>query len=243
MSNGRFVWRELVVPSPATGFYAGLFGWEAHTMDMGMPYTMFRLGKEDVGGSVAPQMEGVPPFWLDYITVLDLDVAAATITRLGGKVLTDPMAVPGVGRFFVATDPAGAVFAPFVGENPGSTPDVRPPVGTFCWSQLMTSTLEKSAAFYAEVFGWTPVPMGPMIVFTQGEQQRASAAPYPEEPMPDMWLKYVAVTDCDASWEKALALGAAPIKAPTDIPGMGRFAVFADPTGAVLALWTQTGTM
>jgi predicted enzyme related to lactoylglutathione lyase len=246
MSAGRFVWRELVVASPAASFYASLFGWSTKSVPMGdMTYTLFRHATldEDVGGSVAPQMKDVPPFWLDYITVDDLDRAAATIARLGGKVLSPTIDAPGVGRFFIAADPAGAVFAPFLSATPGATPDRNPPVGTFCWSQLMTSNLDRSVPFYCEVFGWTPMPTGPMTVFAQGEHQRASAAPYPDAPMPDMWLKYVAVSNCDASWESALKLGAAPIKAPTDIPGLGRFAVLADPTGAVFALWTHTGSM
>jgi hypothetical protein len=245
MSAGRFVWRELVAASPATAFYADLFGWTSSTSDMGgMAYTLFRhpgLG-EDVGGSIAPQMAEVPPHWLDYVTVTDLDAAAATITRLGGKVLTPMLEAGGVGRFFVAQDPAGAVFAPFLSATPGATPDRTPPAGTFCWSTLMTNHLDRVVPFYAEVFGWTAAPMGPMVVFSDGKTSRASAQAYPPgAPMPDAWLKYVAVDDTDAMFTKAVGLGAKAIVPPSDVPGLGRFAVLADPSGAVFALWKHTG--
>ena len=60
MSAGRFVWRELVVASPAASFYASLFGWSTKSVPMGdMTYTLFRHATldEDVGGSVAPQID------------------------------------------------------------------------------------------------------------------------------------------------------------------------------------------
>jgi predicted enzyme related to lactoylglutathione lyase len=49
------------------------------------------------------------------------------------------------------------------------------------------------------------------------------------------WLPYVSVTDCDATAERAKALGAQPLVPPKDIPDVGRFTVLMDPTGAVIA--------
>ena len=57
--------------------------------------------------------------------------------------------------------------------------------------------------------------------------------------VPDHWLKYVAVEDTDAAWNKAGQLGATQLAPPMDVPGMGRFAVLADPSGATFALWTH----
>ena len=61
--------------------------------------------------------------------------------------------------------------------------------------------------------------------------------------MPDMvpaevpahWLVYFGVDDTDASVSKATELGATTLVAPTDIPP-GRFAVLADPDGAIFAV-------
>jgi hypothetical protein len=53
--------------------------------------------------------------------------------------------------------------------------------------------------------------------------------------MPPHWLVYFAVSDCDATVDKAKELGGAVFVPPTDIPP-GRFAVLADPQGAMLAV-------
>lgn len=242
MSAGRFVWRELVSPHIATDFYTQLFGWTAKEVDMGgMAYTLFHdptLG-EDVAGAMKPMMEGVPPHWFCYVTVTDLEAAKAAILAQGGAVLTPTMAAEGVGTWFVAQDRAGATFAPFIGAQPGSTPDRRPPLGTFCWSELMTNDLDRAVPFYTAVFGWSAAPMGPVTVLSTGEVQRASVHPYPPGTtgMPDQWLNYVAVADTDAAFAKAVALGARVIVPPSDMGEMGRFAVITDPGGAGLALW------
>lgn len=243
---GRFVWRELVTPAldPSRAFYTGLFGWSGATMDMGgAPYTMFQAGETQVGGMMAPMMDGVPPHWLDYITTGDVDADRARVVALGGTAITEAMDIPGVGRFAVVQDPAGAVFALFRSLTPGATPDPeRPADHTFCWSQLMSTDVERVVPFYCELFGWTAEAMGDMVVFSRDGRSRASAMAAQMD-MPSHWLSYVAVEDCDAAFAKASTLGAKAYVGPTDLPGMGRFAVLADPGGAVVALWKDAGAM
>jgi hypothetical protein len=61
------------------------------------------------------------------------------------------------------------------------------------------------------------------------------------EAPPPMWLPYVAVDDCDQAVERAQQLGARAVPMPpTDIPGVGRFAVLLDPFGAALAVIKPT---
>ena len=237
---GHFVWRELVTPDPAatTAFYAKLFGWTAESMDMGMPYTILKHGEEQVAGATAPAMDGVPPHWLDYISVDDVDAAAGRVQSHGGQVVAPAMDIP-VGRFAVCQDPSGAAFALFKSADPGEPPAGTPPAGTFCWSQLMSADPSAVAPFYAKVFGWKPVPQdNGQIWFMDGKAARASAMPK-QAGVPDHWLKYVAVEDTDAAWNKAGQLGATQLAPPMDVPGMGRFAVLADPSGATFALWTH----
>ena len=47
----------------------------------------------------------------------------------------------------------------------------------------------------------------------------------------------VAAADVDASLEQATGLGATTITEPMDIPTVGRMAIIADPTGAVVGLY------
>ena len=56
--------------------------------------------------------------------------------------------------------------------------------------------------------------------------------------LPSMWLPYVAVDDCDATARQAAALGGEVLAAPVDVPGVGRYAVLADPLGAAIAVIT-----
>lgn len=239
-TTGRFVWRELITPAleASRTFYSQLFDWAPATVDMGgpTPYTLFNAGAEQAAGMMAPMMPNVPPFWLDYITVEDVDAARAQVLALGGTAITEPMDIPNIGRFAIVQDPAGGTFAIFRGATPGATPDRTPTNHTFCWSQLMSTNLDRAVPFYAGLFGWDPQPMGDMVVFNRNGKAVASAMTA-QMGMPSHWLAYVAVEDCDASAAKAERLGAKTYMAPTTMPGMGRFSVHADPGGAVIALW------
>ena len=48
---------------------------------------------------------------------------------------------------------------------------------------------------------------------------------------------YVATDDVDASVERATSTGATTVTEPMDIPTVGRMAIVADPTGAVIGLY------
>jgi predicted enzyme related to lactoylglutathione lyase len=55
---------------------------------------------------------------------------------------------------------------------------------------------------------------------------------------PPHWLVYVGTSNVDATCAQAQGLGARVVKAPADIPNVGRFAVLSDPQGATFALFT-----
>jgi predicted enzyme related to lactoylglutathione lyase len=73
-------------------------------------YTLFLVNGEMVGGSVAPQMPGVPNHWHVYFAVSGADAAVAKAAELGGSVLAEPFDTP-VGRMAVLSDPQGAAFS------------------------------------------------------------------------------------------------------------------------------------
>jgi predicted enzyme related to lactoylglutathione lyase len=60
----------------------------------------------------------------------------------------------------------------------------------------------------------------------------------PGSPAPPHWLAYIAVPDTDAAARQAASLGGRVYHGPEDIPNVGRFAIMADPQGAVFALFT-----
>jgi predicted enzyme related to lactoylglutathione lyase len=58
-----------------------------------------------------------------------------------------------------------------------------------------------------------------------------------DDQTPTMWTAYVRVPNIDATLARAAQLGGKVIVPKSPIPGMGHFAIFADPTGAVLGLF------
>jgi predicted enzyme related to lactoylglutathione lyase len=116
---GFFSWHELNTTDykSAWKFYSELFDWK-HTssMDMGQDmgqYWMFGLDAQNsLGGmsDVAKQMK-MPPHWLHYVTVEDIDAAVERTQKHGGKLLNGPMDVPGGDKIAQCMDPQGALFA------------------------------------------------------------------------------------------------------------------------------------
>jgi predicted enzyme related to lactoylglutathione lyase len=84
-------------------------------MDMGPmgKYYMFGRGLASLGGMMTktPDMASMPNAWMVYFRVPDVDAAVDRIKSKGGKVLNDPMEVPGGDRILQAMDPQGAAFA------------------------------------------------------------------------------------------------------------------------------------
>ncbi len=120
--------------------------------------------------------------------------------------------------------------------------------GRPCWYDLMTPDTGGSQAFYTETFNWKTMPWeGPMdytMLLVQGmEGPFGGLMELPVEAAqmgaPPHWLCYFNVDDTDASVAKVAELGGAVYRAPMDIPEVGRFAVVADPQGAVFALFTS----
>ena len=89
-------------------------GWTTpDAMDMGEmgTYQLFAAGGDAIGGMFTKPADVPHPFWLYYFNVGDIDAAAQRVTGNGGKVLMEPMEVPGGSWVLQATDPQGAMFA------------------------------------------------------------------------------------------------------------------------------------
>ncbi|MBZ9675807.1 VOC family protein [Mesorhizobium sp. ES1-1] len=121
----------------------------------------------------------------------------------------------------------------------------------FFWYELMTSDLDAAEAFYTAVIGWKAEPfnqapgMPRYIVVNSAEGGVGGLMTMPEGPasagMPPAWLGYIKTSDADASTEALVAAGGAVHREPSDIPGVGRFAVVADPQGATFMFLQPNG--
>ncbi len=118
--------------------------------------------------------------------------------------------------------------------------------GRFVWHELMTTDTKRATAFYAKVIGWKPEPAPEasytMLTGKSGPQAGLMALPEESRAMgaPAGWMVYIATPDVDATASQAAELGGKILRAPTDIPKVGRFAVLQDPQGAVFAAFTPT---
>ena len=115
--------------------------------------------------------------------------------------------------------------------------------GNFVWCELDTRDVNGAIAFYKDVIGWGTQVFGEnYAILTAGETGVGGVMQLPDEHkkmgLGPHWLGYVAADDVDALTKKAESLGAKTFVPPTDIPGTGRFAVFADPQGATFAVVT-----
>ncbi|MFC3163713.1 VOC family protein [Ciceribacter thiooxidans] len=119
--------------------------------------------------------------------------------------------------------------------------------GKFVWYELMTNDVPAAAAFYRDVIGWEAKAFdgataqgSAYTVFNIPGREMGSAGLMAITPemaqngaMPQ-WYGYVAVDDVDAKAREFVENGGRVLMPGTDIPGIGRFAVVADPHGAVL---------
>jgi uncharacterized protein len=99
---------------------------------------------------------------------------------------------------------------------------------------------EESGRFYQELFGWTitPVPAAHYTVWQAGEGSRGGFPSVGRGSKAGDVRIYVASEDIDADLQKARELGAEVVEEKTEIP-QGWHAVFRDPTGNLIGLWTR----
>ena len=121
-----------------------------------------------------------------------------------------------------------------------STPSFH---GSPCWYELGTSDLPAARAFYADTLGWSVADSGMEsmaydLATAPGGGLVAGLSSNLEQPgpPPPNWLVYFACDDVDALTAAMTADGAHLLVPASDIPGTGRIAICADPTGAVFGL-------
>ena len=119
--------------------------------------------------------------------------------------------------------------------------------GGFVWYELITSDVDAARDFYAKVVGWTieeaGMPGPKYWLAKVGDRAVAGLMAFPpDEPTPPVgWIGYLASDDVDAGAVRVTGAGGTIHRPPTDIPGVGRFAVVADPQGAVYVLFKGAG--
>ena len=114
---GSIGWIDMSTPDAdgVRDFYKAVVGWDTEDVDMD-GYSDYVMKMPGTGDGVAGVCHArgsnaeLPPGWLIYITVADVDASAAACREHGGKVLVEPRGLAG-GRFCVVEDPGGSVAA------------------------------------------------------------------------------------------------------------------------------------
>ncbi len=112
----------------------------------------------------------------------------------------------------------------------------------FFWYDLATSDIEAARKFYCDVVGWTyqDNSQGGQTygIFKVGDAGVAGLMPYPDAMAPPhpVWNGYIAVEDVDTMAGRIEAEGGTLYRGPMEVPEVIRFAVVADPQGAVFII-------
>ena len=119
---GKIGWIDLTVEDATNvkDFYKSVCGWEVTEVPVA-DYKDYCVAPPSVDGNPAGPVAGIchargenadiPPQWMIYITVADLDQSLEDCRRLGGEVVHGPRDMGGHGRMGIIRDPAGAVTA------------------------------------------------------------------------------------------------------------------------------------
>ena len=194
----------------------------------------------------------VPSHWGIYVNVANVDASLEKAKTLGGKVIAEAMDIPQTGRFGVVADPTGATVCLFTGLPGVGCQGFNADNGSFCWSELLTSDPVAASKFYAGLLGWNATTN---LMGTQEYTTFSLAGRDPHDktgcaggmmkikaewgPHPSCWLSYIWVDDLEKAVSVVNANGGKISCPPSDIPGIGRFAIISDPAGATVGLFTS----
>ena len=104
---GAMCWNELITNDveTANAFYSAVLGWDYYGDEH---YTHITNRGRNNGGML--QMADMPPCWMVYFHVADIDAGVERVKELGGAVAVPKHEIPDGGWWSVVTDPAGAHF-------------------------------------------------------------------------------------------------------------------------------------
>ena len=120
--------------------------------------------------------------------------------------------------------------------------------GRFVWHELLTTDTKSAEGFFTKVVGWKTKPFDQSYtLFMTGDRNRAGLMTLPADAKnmgaPPNWVTYIATPNVDETAKQAAAIGGKVLKAPADIPNIGRFAILQDPQGATFAAFKGSQEM
>lgn len=103
--------------------------------------------------------------------------------------------------------------------------------------EIPTRNHEESIKFYQGLFGWKTEHF-PDMHYTTWEADEHPGGGFSGDSKPGEVLIHINSDNIEADLKKAKLLGATIVREKTEIPGIGWWGVFKDPTGNQIALYT-----
>ena len=116
---GSFGWHDLTVADAPRlrDFYREVVGWTVEPLSMGDYDDYVMQDAQGTGVAGVCHARGanadIPPVWIHYVVVADLEESLEQVRRLEGRVLNGPREMPGQGRYAIVEDPTGAAMGLF----------------------------------------------------------------------------------------------------------------------------------
>ncbi len=106
--------------------------------------------------------------------------------------------------------------------------------------EIPANNIKETARFYGALFGWKieEFPEMDFTSFNPGDGPAGGFNQVSDTYPAKQVLLYVETDDIEASLKRAEELGGRVIKGKTDIPGMGWWGLFEDPSGTRIGLYT-----
>lgn len=243
--DGLIVWYDLMSTDPdqTDRFYDEVFGWEvADQPNQANGYRPLSLHGVEFGGTMPWDAALGGSSWMPYVQVSDAASIAELASSLGATIHMGATEVPGVGSFVVLSDPTGAPFYLFdllpARRSTASGYDRGP--GYVVWNELITTDVATARSFYEAIAGWEMTPMSPdplgYLVAKAGRAPVAGLFQPSTPPAQSSWVTSFHVDDIDATIANVERSGGRVIHPANAVPGVGRTAWVADPTGAIFGL-------
>jgi uncharacterized protein len=107
--------------------------------------------------------------------------------------------------------------------------------------EIPTADRQATAKFYQQLFGWkmTDIPEMSYITWEPEVGPGGGFSPIGDDLKAGEVLIHVSSDDIEADLKKIEKLGGTVVRAKSEIPGVGWWGVFRDPTGNPIALFTE----
>lgn len=118
----------------------------------------------------------------------------------------------------------------------------HPPVGAPCWTDLWTSDVDRSRAFYAELFGWEAQEPseefgGYFMFMSDGIPVAGAMGAMAGAAADNRWKVYLCTDDLAKATRVAEEHGAVVTVPPMAVADLGSQVALKDPAGATFGMW------